>query len=71
MTKNELKLLRNAVANYMMSEGCTCCQDIDGHREHEAAIAKLLEVPAYDDGSGYDFPRFADEKYHLPPQNDK
>lgn len=63
ITNNELKLLRNAVANYMMSEGCSCYRDIDSHNEHKAVLAKLLEVPAYEDGSGYDFYKFADKKY--------
>ena len=50
--------LRRAVADYMRSEGCSCCSDYDGHREHKAVIAKLLNVPRYEDGSGYDFTRY-------------
>lgn len=50
--------IRRAVADYMQSEGCSCCQDIDGHREHKKTLAKLLKVPKYNDGSGYDFGRF-------------
>lgn len=50
--------VRTAVANYMRSEGCSCCRDTDAHERHEAALARLLDVPAYDDKSGFDFERF-------------
>jgi hypothetical protein len=52
------KALREAVANYMRSEGCSCCQDVDAHREHKAVLAKLLGVRKYSDGSGYDFSKY-------------
>lgn len=50
--------VRQAVADYMSSEGCSCCSDIDAHDEHEEVLAKLLNVPKYSDGSGYDFSKF-------------
>lgn len=50
--------IRQAVANYMGSEGCSCCQDIDKHKEHKARLGELLNVPKYSDGSGYDFLKF-------------
>lgn len=53
--------VRTAVANYMRSEGCSCCRDRDAHERHEAELAKLLDVPAYDDNSGFDFYQFADD----------
>lgn len=56
--EKEIKKIRQAVADYMSSEGCSCCQDIDGHKLHEALLAKLLNVPKYKDGSGYDFSKF-------------
>lgn len=49
-----LTKIREAVANYLQSEGCSCCRGID-HDKHLAEIAKLLEVPMYKDGSGYNF----------------
>jgi len=58
MTREELKQLRAAVADYMSSEGCSCCRDVDAHEEHAKRLAKLLKVPQYDDGSGYNFPKF-------------
>lgn len=49
--------IRKAVANYMSSEGCSCCEGKD-HKEHAETLAKLLDVPKYDDGSGYNFHQF-------------
>lgn len=51
-------IIITAIANYMYSEGCTCCQDIDEHAEHTKVLAELLGVPMYEDGSGYDFEKF-------------
>lgn len=56
----EIKTIRKAIANYMRSEGCSCCEGQD-HEENEKVIAKLLGVPMYDDKSGYDFSKFADK----------
>ena len=49
--------MRTAVADYMSSEGCSCCEGLL-HDEHKARLAKLLRVVPYADGSGYDFPRY-------------
>jgi len=46
--------VRRAVADYIGSEGCSCCQG-SNHDEHKAALAKLLNVKKYSDGSGYYF----------------
>lgn len=51
------KEMRRALADYMWSEGCSCCQGSD-HAAHAEALAKLLNVPKYPDGSGYDFSRY-------------
>lgn len=50
--------IRESVANYMRSEGCSCCQDIEKHKENTAKLAELLNVPPYLDNSGYDFSQF-------------
>lgn len=55
------KQIREAVANYMKSEGCSCCQG-DDHYEHEVAIAKLLGIKKYADESGYDFSKHETKK---------
>lgn len=59
MNIKELKAeIRQALADYMSSEGCSCCEDHNKHRNAKAELAKLLNVPEYDDRSGYDFSKF-------------
>lgn len=53
----EVEKIREAVANYLHSEGCGCCQG-NNHDEHRWELGKLLNVPKYDDDSGYDFGKF-------------
>jgi hypothetical protein len=62
MTKKELNELRKAVANYMYSEGCDCCRDTPKHEIDTKRLAELLGVPMYEDGSGYDFFQFREER---------
>lgn len=57
-----VKEVRRAVADYMASEGCGCCSDEEKHAAAEAVLAKLLHVPKYPDGSGYDFRKFRTPK---------
>jgi hypothetical protein len=59
--KKGIDRIRQAVADYMQSEGCSCCRDVEGHQEAERVLAGLLDVPMYDDASGYDFNQFATE----------
>lgn len=56
--QNNLFQIRQAVADYMGSEGCSCCCDIDKHDAHKERLALLLGVPQYSDASGYNFYRF-------------
>jgi len=49
--------LRQAVADYISSEGCGCCESND-HSKHAEHLAKLLNVPKYADNSGYDFNKY-------------
>ncbi len=63
MTLKEISELREAVADYMRSEGCSCCQNRDAHKSHEVRLAKLLKVPKYRDGSGFNFPRFVSKAH--------
>ncbi len=58
MNQNTLHIIRQAVADYMRSEGCSCCEIIDDHEEHKQKLAELLKVPPYDDLSGFDFGKF-------------
>lgn len=57
-TSADIADIRRAVADYMRSEGCGCCGNYDAHLEHNARLGKLLRVPKYKDGSGYDFAKF-------------
>ena len=58
MDQKKRDKIRSAVANYMYSEGCSCCEDVDAHKEHTKVLAELLDVPMYPDGSGYNFRMF-------------
>lgn len=57
---SDLESIRAAVANYMWSEGCDCCRGAK-HDAHAETLAKLLDVPKYEDDSGYDFFQFRTE----------
>lgn len=61
-----LEQVRQAVADYMRSEGCSCCRSIDAHDEAKKRLAELLDVPMYEDNSGYDFYRFATPRKKRP-----
>jgi hypothetical protein len=50
--------IKEALANYMQSEGCSCCQG-SNHDEHKKVLAELLNIPMYKDKSGYNFNKFA------------
>lgn len=58
MTRKERAELRRLIADYMSSEGCSCCRNIEAHEKHAASLAKAVGVPKYSDGSGYDFARY-------------
>lgn len=58
----KLAEIRRAVADYMRSEGCNCCRNVDAHHENKKRLAKLLRVPMYSDKSGYDFGLFESKK---------
>lgn len=52
------KEIKRAIADYIASEGCSCCQDIEAHKEAEERLGKILKIPMYKDKSGYDFNRY-------------
>jgi hypothetical protein len=58
MTKQERAELRRLLGDYIASEGCSCCENIDEHKAAGDALGKLLKVSKYKDGSGYDFRRY-------------
>lgn len=51
------KKLRKAVAYYISSEGCSCCES-SSHEGYKNELGKLLGVKKYADGSGYDFSKY-------------
>lgn len=61
--------IRTAVADYMASEGCTCCQG-DDHDDHRAALAVLLNVPKFEEADPYAAPEYSfgafESKTHTP-----
>lgn len=52
-----LEQIREAFADYMASEGCSCCEDYD-HKAHALRLGALLLIPEYADGSGIDYRKF-------------
>jgi hypothetical protein len=56
------KQIRTAIADYISSEGCGCCQNVDAHKEHMSAIGKLLNMKKYSDKSGYDYSLYKTNK---------
>lgn len=65
MTPKEMAKIRRLVADYMRSEGCSCCRDVEAHEKHTKALAKVLEVRKYEDGSGYDFAHYRSARNQL------
>lgn len=53
--------MREVVANFMSTKGCSCCQSKE-HPENEEALGKLLNVKKYSDGSGYNFTKYKTKK---------
>jgi len=56
--KTEVAKIRHALADYMRAEGCSCCRNSEAHQAAAERLARLLRVPKYQDGSGYNFARF-------------
>lgn len=50
-----LEEIRQAFADYYASEGCSCCEDIEPHKEASLRLGKLLGAKMYEDGSGVDW----------------
>lgn len=50
--------LRRAVADYIGSEGCSCCEDTYAHDAARARLGRLLRVVRHKGNLGYDFTRY-------------
>ena len=62
----KLEEIREAVANYMRSEGCSCCQNEVAHERHIKRLAELLDVSKYEDGYGYNFHQYTTNPIPKP-----
>ncbi len=60
--KKQISEIRRAFADYVASEGCSCCQDRPAHEEAAERLGKLLRVAKYSDGSGRDFYKYKTKK---------
>lgn len=49
MKMEKFEEIREAIADYIRSEGCMCCED-DDHDKHKERLAKLLNIPKGSDG---------------------
>lgn len=56
---SEVEQIRQAFADYIISEGCSCCRDTKVHEKAEKRLAKLLKPDAYEDGSGWDWSKYS------------
>jgi len=54
--------VRKALADYLHSEGYVCFASKQAHEEYAKRLAEMLNVPARDNGSGYDFQKFKSKK---------
>ena len=59
LIKEIMEEMRRNFADYVKTEGCSCCQDVDGHKKAEKNLAKILKPDAYEDGSGFDWHKYA------------
>lgn len=50
--------VRRVVADLLGAAGCSCCRDDRRWEDAQARLARLLDVPPYSDGSGFDFAPF-------------
>ncbi len=57
----DVEKIKIAIANYIGSEGCSCCEGSD-HDDHKEKLGELLKVPKYSDNSGYDFKKLLEAK---------
>jgi hypothetical protein len=62
VTKQERDELRRAVADYIQTEGCSCCGDYDQHQKDAERLGRLLRVRRYPDGSGRNFALYRTRK---------
>lgn len=62
VSRSFLADVRQAVADYIATEGCSCCQDVDGHKAAMERLGKLIRMKKYSDGSGFDYGLYRSKK---------
>lgn len=61
MKNKELKeKLRVLFSNYVTSEGHSCCELQPQHNNNLEKICELLDIPKYEDNSGYDTYKYSE-----------
>lgn len=55
VSEDFIQKIKIAFSDYVRSEGCSCCRNIDDHKDAEVRLGELLDYPKYEDGSGYNF----------------
>ena len=55
------KRVREEVAKLYCASGCSCCRDDKAWEEAGKELARLLNIPPYEDGSGFNFYKVRDE----------
>jgi len=56
--KEKITAIKKAILTYRHSEGCDCCEGTT-HEDDRDYLAKILDVPMYEDKSGYDWDNMA------------
>lgn len=53
--------IRKLVVDLYCASGCSCCRDDEAWKKAGDELAKLLDIPPYKDGSGFNFYKVHDE----------
>lgn len=57
--------IRQAFADYQRAEGCSCCRNIEAHKEAEKRLGALLDAKPYEDGSGFDWSLYRSKQWSI------
>lgn len=63
MEQEQQEEIREAVADYMRSEGCSCCRD-DNHGENAERLALLLDAKYENGANGFDWSKYCKKPKH-------
>jgi hypothetical protein len=57
----EIEKIRLEVAKLYCASGCSCCRDDDNWYKSAENLANILDIPKFEDGSGFDFYKVRDD----------